>query len=342
MAGENHIVVVGGSFGGIGVAQNILASIPKIIFPIKDNFFSKYSATQFEFIHATATFLDTKAKTVTLSTSQSITYDYLVIATGSHTAAVVSGIPFKQPITDTLHDSIQSAQTRIANASTIVIGGSGAAAIEMAGELAEEYPNKKVTVISGSARLLPVLGEKASAIALKRLHKLGVKVLLGVRVLENNQSGKKGPIELDNGKVIEADLYIPAVGVIPNNSFIPPALLDAAGYLITSPEQTVFSPAISGVYGIGDITNNPSKMASTITQQIAMTVANLKNDIEKTGTRKAFKPEKTTLVIPIGSKGGVAEMGDLGGIVLWSWLVSLIKGNFFISLAFTISGLKKQ
>jgi NADH dehydrogenase FAD-containing subunit len=27
---NNHIVVIGGSFGGIGVAQNILASIPNV------------------------------------------------------------------------------------------------------------------------------------------------------------------------------------------------------------------------------------------------------------------------------------------------------------------------
>ena len=30
MSGKNNIVVIGGSFGGIGVAQNILASIPNV------------------------------------------------------------------------------------------------------------------------------------------------------------------------------------------------------------------------------------------------------------------------------------------------------------------------
>ena len=215
-------------------------------------------------------------------------------------------------------------------------------AIEMAGEIAEGYPEKKVTIVSGAARLLPILGEKASAVALKRLNKLGVKVLLGVRVLEISPSEKNGPIKLDNGQVILADLYISAIGVIPNSRFIPPTLLDASGYLITNPEQKVSSPEVSDVYGVGDVTTNPSKMAVTVTQQIAVTVANLTHDIEKTGTRKVFKEEKTTMVVPIGGKGGVAEMGDLGGLVLWSWLVSLIKGNFFLSMAFMISGLKKQ
>ena len=212
----------------------------------------------------------------------------------------------------------------------------------MAGEIAEGYPKKKVTIVSGSKRLLPILGSKASDLALKHLQKLGVEVLLGVRVLGRTGSGKEGSVELDSGKVMEADLYIPAVGVIPNNGFIPPALLDASGYLITTSEQKVSSPEVSGVYGIGDVTTNPSKMAVTVTQQIAVTVANLKNDIEKMGKRKAFKTEKTTMVVPIGGKGGVAEMGDLGGLVLWSWVVWLIKGNYFIPVALMISGLKKQ
>jgi len=241
-----------------------------------------------------------------------------------------------------LVDSIQSAQLRISNASTVVIGGSGAVALEMAGEIVEGYPKKKVVVVSGAKRLLPTLGDKASGIALKRLKMLDVEVLLGVRVVEQNGGGKRGSVVLDNGKTMDADLYIPAGGVIPNSGFIPSVLLDASGYLIITPEQKVSNPQVSGVYGIGDVTTNPSKMASTITQQIVVTVANLKNDIEKTGERKAFKTESTTMVVPIGGKGGVAQMGDLGGLVLWSWVVWLLKGNFFIPMALTISGLKKQ
>jgi NADH dehydrogenase FAD-containing subunit len=177
---------------------------------------------------------------------------------------------------------------------------------------------------------------------LNRLQKLGVKVILGVRVLEKNESGEAGPVELNNGMTVNADMYIPAVGVIPNSNFISPTLLNTSGYLITNSEQKVPGAEVEDVYAIGDVTTNPSKMASTITQQIAVTVANLKHDIEKLGTRKTFKEEKITMVVPIGSRGGVAEMGDLGGIVLWSWLVSLIKGNYFISVPFMISGLKKQ
>jgi NADH dehydrogenase FAD-containing subunit len=314
----------------------------QVLYPIKENFFAKYSSDQYEFIHATVTALDTTTKTVTLHNNQTITYDYLVIASGSHTVAVNSGIPVKSPATDTIRTSIESAQARIAKASTIVIAGGGAVALEIAGEIAEGYPNKKLTLICSSKRLLPMLGEKVADIALTRLKKLGVEVLLGVKVLTNKGIQKEGIVKLENGKTVQADLYIPAIGVVPNNSFIPPQLLNDSGYLMTTPEQKISNSEVLDVYGVGDITSSQSKMAVAVTQQIAITVANLKNDIEKTGTRKSFQKENLTMVIPIGGKGGVAEMGDLGGLILWSWIVRLIKGNYFLGMPFAISGLKKQ
>lgn len=310
-----------------------------MLFPIKETFFKKFSDDEFEFIHASATALDTTTKTVTLSTTKSVTYDYLVIATGTYTAAVESGFPVKSPVTDTIIDTIHSSQAKIANASTIVIGGGGAVAIELAGEIATAYPKKKVTMVSGSKRLVPILSEKASALALKQLTAVGVEVLLGVKVLGTSEA-KSGTVELDSGKVIDAELYIPAVGVIPNNSFIPAAILDDKGYLQIDDEEKV--PGVEGIYGIGDITTNPAKMAVTCTHMIAVVLANLKNDILKTGKRKQYKAAKTTMLIPIGGKGGVAQMGDMGGIILWNWLTWLIKGNYFLGMPLAISGFKKQ
>lgn len=83
-------------------------------------------------------------------------------------------------------------------------------------------------------------------------------------------------------------------------------------------------------------------MAVATGQQIYITLTNLKNDIEGVGKRKTFQVEKMTMVVPIGAKAGLAELGDLGGIVLWSWLVAFIKGNYFIGMPFSISALKKQ
>lgn len=73
-----------------------------------------------------------------------------------------------------------------------------------------------------------------------------------------------------------------------------------------------------------------------------MLVANLKNDILGIGGRKEFVKERVTLIVPVGSKGGVAEMGDLGGLLLWSWVVWLCKEGFFMWCAWAISGFKKM
>jgi len=365
----HNIVVIGGSYSGIGIAQGILASIPetkvtlistsencyfniaaprilarpnstaleKVIWPIKEHFFSKFPATKFEFIHATATSMDPVAKTVALSNSSTVTYDYLVIATGSTTEATNSGIPVKQPTDDSLNESIKTAQDTIAAASTIVIAGGGPVAVEMAGEIAEASPGKSVTLVSGSKRLLESLSKSVSAKALSQLKKLGVDVLLGVKTVQNSKEGAKTIISLDNGQSLTADLFIPAIGIIPNSSFIPSALLDDKKYLAITEEQRV--PNAEGVYGLGDVTTRPIKMAAAIKSQIQPTLANLKNDIEKKGKREVWKAPPKVLCVPIGAKGGVAEVM---GWSLPSFLVWLMKGNFFISVGTTVSGFKKQ
>jgi len=180
------------------------------------------------------------------------------------------------------------------------------------------------------------LTEKASGIALKHLKQKGVDVILGVKISKTTGDGDIS-VELDNGKVLTAQLYIPAVGIIPNSAFIPANLLDPAGYLITTAEQKV--SALEGVYGLGDVTNNPAKRASAIKPEVTATVANLKHDILGSGERQNYKEGADAMFVPIGGKGGVAQIGTF---VLWSWVVWLVKGNYFISMALTISGLKKQ
>lgn len=251
----------------------------------------------------------------------------------------------KQSLTDNLHESISSAQTAIVSAPSIVIGGGGAVAVEIAGEIAEAYPQKEVTLVSGSERLLASLSVKASQIASKQLQNLGVTVIFGAKVVGDPKTSspdgsKELSVELDNGQILKTGLYIPAVGIIPNSGFIPAPLLDSHGYLVTDAEQKVSAdPAVPNIYGVGDVTTNPNKMAAAIKVQVAVVVANLKSDIEGGGKREEFKEAFKGMVVPIGGKGGVAEMG---GVVLWSFAVWLIKGNYFIPMALMISGLKKR
>ncbi|KAL0417551.1 UNVERIFIED_CONTAM: Apoptosis-inducing factorA [Sesamum radiatum] len=82
-----------------------------------------------------------------------VTYDYLVIATGHN-----------DPLPKTKSERLKEYQTeheRIRSASSVLIVGGGPAGVELAGEIAVDFPEKVVLVHEGS-RLLEFIGPKAA------------------------------------------------------------------------------------------------------------------------------------------------------------------------------------
>jgi apoptosis-inducing factor 2 len=358
-----NIVIIGGSHAGLGAAQAILAALPtvkvilintskhyyfnlaaprvlarpdnisidQVMIPIA-SLFTKHGTDRFEFVHATVQSVDITGKTVTmdLKTAPVIGYDYLIIASGSHTLANTSKqiIPVKQPVTDTLEGELKKAQLDIKNAQNIVIGGSGPLAVEFAGEIADEYPLKTITVVSSASRLLPTIKESASRAATKMLKSLKVDIVFGVRVenAEYRDAEKKWTVNLSNGQNLEPDLYISAMGVLPNNNFIPAELLSRDGWVMVDENlRVVGAPA---VYALGDIINEPVKMTIVIKNQVEVVATNLAADINGVGSRKAYKRGISAMIVPVGRVGGI---GQIGHFVLWSWMATFIKGDFFIS-----------
>ena len=124
-------------------------TVDKLFEPIAAGF-SKYSTNQFEFILGAAESLDTEAKMVEISTfagKRTLEYDFLVLATGSHSKA---GTPFKGPgSTEATKKALVDFQTRVRKAETIVVAGAGLTGAETAGELGFEYGKRKeVTLVS--------------------------------------------------------------------------------------------------------------------------------------------------------------------------------------------------
>ena len=112
--------------------------------------FNKYSAKQFEFILAKAESLDVGAKKVGISSGKTLDYDYLIIATGSHTRGHTpfKGLGTTEETRDVLHDF----QSEVKNSKTIVIAGAGVTGVETAGELAFEYGRGKEIILVSLSR----------------------------------------------------------------------------------------------------------------------------------------------------------------------------------------------
>lgn len=367
------VVIVGASIAGLKIAHSLLEvpdvkvvlinpatryywniAAPRIVakpdafkteqylLPIEDAL-NKYPKESFEFIVGTATSIDVSSKTVSVTPTDdsaeatSVSYDYLVLASGSTTPSTTgeingTSIPFKQSNRDDMEQLIAAAQQKIGGAMEIVIGGAGPIGVELAGELAEAAEetgnNVSITLVSATDRVLPMLKPSGSSAAEKQLKHKKVKVLTSTRVTGAEASGDKWAVSLDNGEKLTADLYIPTTGVVPNNSFIPAQFLDKDGWVKVNEEMRVSE----SIYAAGDITNNSMRLSFKAAEQAGVAANNLKVDILGQGERKTFhQGESIMMVVPVGGSGGT---GQIFGMIPFSFMVKMIKGrDYFISKA---------
>src|SRR6202034_569162 len=116
-------------------------------------------------------------------TQRSLSYDQLVIATGSH---VRTNLPFKPVGTheETLA-ALHSLQKQIDVAKSIVVAGAGPTGVETAGELAAAYGGEKdITLIVGGERALQAshVLPSVSQVVETDLQKLGVELVHNTQV----------------------------------------------------------------------------------------------------------------------------------------------------------------
>lgn len=328
-----------------------LAPIDKAFLPIADGF-KTYPPDRFRFLQGEATDLaqDTKTITVTLTesneptTTTTVTYDSLVLATGT-----TSNSPLW-----TLHGSHLTSRAafkdlllRLPHAHTITIVGGGPAGVETAGELAAQYGrSKSITLLSGTTRLLPRLPPPTSRDAAAYLSaKLGVTVTHNLRLASasalDDATGRTR-LALDDGTTRTTDLFIDATGAKPNTSFLPPAWLNANGYVQTDVRTLRATAAGPHVYAVGDVASYSLGSLFDVNNAIAPLASSVLVDLSSSSSssgmgggsaavakkkQKIHKQSETmTQLVPIGPGGGV---GLLFGWRVPSWLVWAAKGRSY-------------
>ncbi|KAI9684223.1 MAG: hypothetical protein M1829_003494 [Trizodia sp. TS-e1964] len=308
-----------------GVVPGILRD-EQLYAPIAPGF-AHYPGGSFEFVEGTAESLDVSMKLVTIATTAGdrkpvdFTYDFLVIATGSRGGV---NTPWKQNSTyqDSL-ETLHSYQVRVGKAKSIVIGGAGATGVETAGELGFAYKtSKEITIISNSHTLLPKAMPSVQQAALKELTKLGVKMLPNTTVASAVDNGSKTEIRLASGQVIEADLYIPSIGVTPNSSFLPKELLSSSGHVKVDSYLRVQGSL--NIWAAGDITEVSYGSIHHAEEQALHVAKNIAAELTGTGAIVEYKrDEKFMLAASLGRKKGTGQAGTmkLPSFMVW-WFKS--------------------
>lgn len=297
----------------------------------------------FEFVIGKATAIDIKGKKVSVSVTESaetirdIEYDYLVISSGSTSKATLGGdslkVPFTSPKNSNIDDDIKTAQDAIQTAKSIIIGGAGAVGVEFAAEVAEERPDVKVTLVTPTDRVLPTLKDGPRAKAARVLKSKGIEIVTkeAVESARFDAAANNWTVTLTTGKTMTADVYVTAAGVVPNNEFIPSALLDEDGWVdVDRNFRASRIPLSANIYAVGDITSHPQRIASRMPTLTGTVVSNLRADIVGKGSRSTFDAAKQSvlLAVPLGKSDGT---GQMGWITFPGFVLAIFKGKDYMT-----------
>ncbi len=256
MADRTKVVIIGAGFGGLDAAKALRKSPDVDVVIVDRHPYQLFSPLLYqvatgalpeddiaypvraaipgvEFIRGDVVRVDPEAHRVRLYDGTQVSYDQLIIATGS--VGTTFGIPgveehalqmktiaearhIKKRILNTYEDVQEKRLSR--DALRVVVVGGGPTGLEVSGAVAElqstmkrEYPEiasyASVTLVEAGPRLLPSFTESSSAHAKEEVEELGVTVKLNAAV----DRMYANDVHLKSGEILPAGTIIWAAGV---------------------------------------------------------------------------------------------------------------------------------
>ncbi|KAL5763678.1 hypothetical protein ACOSQ2_016272 [Xanthoceras sorbifolium] len=324
--GENRrrVVVIGGGIAGSLVAKSLQFSAdvtlidPKEYFEItwaslramvEPNFGERSVINHRDYLvngrvvtSAAINITDTEVLT---AEGHLIVYDYLVIATGH-----------MDPVPKTRTERLNLYQTeneKIKSAHSILIVGGGPSGVELAGEVAVDFPDKKVTLVHRGSRLLEFIGPKAADKTLNWLKSKNIEVKLEQSVDLNSVSDESKIYQTSAGENIKADCHFLCTGTPIGSAWLKNTILkdnlDIRGSLMV--DENLRVKGRRNIFAIGDITNIPEIKQGYLAQKHALVAAkNLKIVMDgKEGSKMdTYRPGSVMAIVSLGRRDAVAQL----------------------------------
>ena len=209
-----------------------------------------FSRLRIDRVDAQARHVDIAARTVTLDDGQTLTFDRLLIATGSH--------PVRPPIPGldlpgvetcwTLADARAIAERARPGARVLQMGAGFIGCIIME---ALQQRGVALTIVEMGDRMVPrMMGPVAGGMIRDWCEQQGVQVFTGHKVerIERGE-GDALKVHLSGGKVLDADLVISATGVRPAIGFLENSGITCLLGVLTDERMQTNVP---GIYAVGD------------------------------------------------------------------------------------------
>jgi NADH dehydrogenase FAD-containing subunit len=317
------VVIIGGGFAGTTAAKMLERDFAVTLIDVKNYFeftpgilrtvlepshMRNIQSLHSHYLHRTKIVTDTvvaaDGKVVKTETGE-YPYDYLVIASGSS-----YNPPIKEScvVIATRAEHLREHHNQLNRANSILIIGGGLVGVELAAEIIEHYPEKKVTIIHAGEKLIERTSEKSIRYATSFLKKRGVEVRYNERLTGADDSG----LRTDLGNTINADMTFMCTGIVPNYKFMQPHLsekLNDRKFIKVSESLQVLD--LPNVFAIGDVNDRPvEKTAQNSERQAKLAVSNIKA-LEAGKPLESYTSKPTPMVISLGKWHGIFNHNNL-------------------------------
>ncbi len=367
---QPKVVILGAGFGGLAAAR-ALNKIAEVTLVDRHNFQTflpllyqvstaglaadhiahpirgALRKTKIKFRMGSPITIDHKNKSVKLDSSETLDFDYLIIAMGSATndfgvkgvaehalgmKSVTEALEIRSSILRRFEDLCRfEDETKL----SITVVGGGPTGVEMAGAIAElkkgplnsdqahAAANIKVNIVEAGPRLLPSFSAKLSERTRKDLEKLGVNVLTDTPVSEI----KPREILLGDKKKLPSEVTIWAAGVTGEPVMKKLGLPNTNGRITV--DSTLQVTNYPDIFAIGDIAGAKGKdgrylpmVAPVAMQQGRFVARQIANAIKNQPLNNFIYRDKGSMAT-IGRHKAVVEVGPirLSGVIAWyAWL----------------------
>jgi apoptosis-inducing factor 2 len=324
------VVVIGGGYGGVGVAKALDEHVNVVLVEPKDAFVHNIGALRalvepeflpkiflpYERLLANGRVVRDRAvevapDRVVLASGEVITPDYIVLATGS-----TYPFPAKSDAHDAADaiDNYRAAYNELTHANRVLLVGAGPVGIELAGEIISKWPDKHVTLLDLAD---DVLGERFRADLRAELRSqlvdLGVELVLGEGLREFPPTAANEfatfAVTTNAGREITADIWFQCFGVTPVSDYLSGDLAGARrpdGFVTVGPALQVAGH--ENVFAIGDVSTADAKMAGMAGMQATLVAENIIKLVNGDNDLAAYEPYGTAIVVPIGPDGGSGQL----------------------------------
>lgn len=205
-----------------------------------------------------ATMIDRAKKTVSLSSGEKLSYQKLLLATGSAPrrlgvrGATLGGVYYMRSMSD-----VKAFREELRPGTRLVVIGGGYVGLEAAAACVKL--GLRVQIVEAASRLLArVAGPEVSGFLLDAHRGRGIDVKLGETVSELiGKQGKVTAVGLAGGRELAADAVLIGVGAVPNTELAALAGLTVSdGIVVDECAQT----ADNAVFAAGDCTVHPNRI----------------------------------------------------------------------------------